>query len=386
MHILMLSDVYFPRVNGVSTSIQTFAGAFLAYGHSLTLIAPDYPTTYESAFEVIRIPARTLPLDPEDRLMSLSAIKKLVPELQARTFDIVHIQTPFVAHYAGLFLGKALGLKIVVSYHTYFEAYFEKYLPWVPKMLLRAVARNYSRKQCNQVDSVISPSQQMLARLREYGVTRPADVIPTGLPSEHFALSSCPDFRRRHQVPDDAFLLLYVGRVAHEKNIDFLIDMFGVLKDELPEAILMIVGEGPALGGLLRRVAHLKLEDRVRFAGYLERKFELLACYQSSDVFVFASETETQGLVLLEAMASGLPVVSTASMGSCDVLIDGKGCLVSPPDEAEFARRVLLLRRDKDLAKRLSENGVDYAQGWSADAKARQMLDFYQNVIEGSEC
>ncbi|MGB5467971.1 MAG: glycosyltransferase [Sedimenticolaceae bacterium] len=175
MRILMLSDVFAPPGERGLDLIQTFAGAFLASGHTLTLIAPDYPMPYESAFEVIRIPARTLPLVPEDRLMSLSAIKRLVPELQTKAFDIVHIQTPFVAHYAGLFLGKALGLKTVVDYHTYFEAYFEKYLPWLPNPLLRAIARSYSRKQCNKVDSVISPSDRMLVRLREYGMTRPAD-------------------------------------------------------------------------------------------------------------------------------------------------------------------------------------------------------------------
>ncbi|MGB5466244.1 MAG: glycosyltransferase, partial [Sedimenticolaceae bacterium] len=145
MHILMLSDVYFPRINGVSTSIQTFAQAFLNVGCRVSLIAPEYPDEHSAEFEIIRIRSRRLPFDPEDRLMSLREIKRLAPTLKAREIDLLHIQTPFVAHYAGVYLRRALGVKTVVSYHTYFEAYFEKYLPWAPRGWLRSVARRYSR-------------------------------------------------------------------------------------------------------------------------------------------------------------------------------------------------------------------------------------------------
>ena len=108
MNILMISDVFFPRVNGVSTSIQTFTDTLLDQGHRVTLIAPDYPETYNSQLTVIRIPSKRLPFDPEDRLMSKRAIKKLLPQLQQQQFDIIHIQTPFVAHYAGIYLAKKL--------------------------------------------------------------------------------------------------------------------------------------------------------------------------------------------------------------------------------------------------------------------------------------
>ena len=162
----MLSDVYFPRVNGVSTSIQTFAASFQELGHAVTLVAPEYPNACDPELEVLRIRSTRLPFDPEDRLMSLRAIRRLLPELGRRSFDLVHIQTPFAAHYAGLHIERRLVLKTVVSYHTFFEAYFEKYLPWVPTSWLRGLARSYSRKQCNQVDAVVSPSRPMLDRLR----------------------------------------------------------------------------------------------------------------------------------------------------------------------------------------------------------------------------
>ena len=113
MHILMVSDVYFPRINGVSTSIQTFAEAFVELGHRLTLIAPRYPTDFSPAFDVLRVTSIRLPFDPEDRLMSLRAIKRLVPHLRQLDIDIVHIQTPFVAHYAGIHIDHTLGLPAI---------------------------------------------------------------------------------------------------------------------------------------------------------------------------------------------------------------------------------------------------------------------------------
>jgi len=381
MHVLMVSDVFFPRVNGVSTSIQTFARSFLKLGHSVALIAPDYPNSQPAEFEIIRIHSMRLPFDPEDRLMSLRAIKRLVPRLRDRGFDLIHIQTPFVAHYAGRYLGRELSLPTVVSYHTFFEAYFEKYLPWVPSSWLRSVARLYSRRQCNEVDGVISPSHPMLERLREYGVTTRAEVIPTGLPLEQFRLQDDNGFRQRYGLDADDFVMLFVGRVAFEKNIEFLMSMFGRVRRRFDKVKLVVAGEGPALASLKKRALEIRLERDILFIGYLDRSSALMHCYQACDLFVFASETETQGLVLLEAMACGLPAVSTASMGTKDVLREGQGCLIAPSEEQAFAERVVSLLEDPARTRELAETGLDYVRQWSTEAKAGEMLEFYQQTI-----
>lgn len=380
MHILMISDVFFPRINGVSTSIQTFMNSYLAMGHKVTLIAPAYPQDTATDTQVIRIPSRRLPFDPEDRLMSLRAIKRLLPKLAGRNFDLIHIQTPFVAHYAGIWLARRLGLKKLTTYHTFFEAYLEKYLPMVPGAWLRGLARLYSRRQCNQVDAVVSPSHQMLARLREYGVTTRAAVIPTGLPPACFTDHASDTFRSDHGIPEDAFLLLYVGRVAFEKNMDFLFDMFERVSKEVPRAALLIAGEGPALHRLRRRAVDSGLQDRIHFLGYLDRETELPACYRAGDLFVFASQTETQGLVLLEAMAAGLAVVSLASMGSLDVLREGDGAEISPPDAARFTGHVVALANEPARLRELGIRGKAYAADWKADVKARETLAFYRAI------
>jgi 1,2-diacylglycerol 3-alpha-glucosyltransferase len=331
---------------------------------------------------VIRVPSRRLPFDPEDRLMSLRYIKKLVDQLKHQSFDVVHIQTPFVAHYAGLYLADRLNIPRVVSYHTYFEAYFEKYLTWLPSGLLRRVARYFSASQCNQVDGIISPSHQMLEKLREYGARTYAEIIPTGLRLEDYQYRGDGTFRQQYGIGEEDSVLLYVGRVAHEKNIPFLIDVFQEVYEQKDNVRFVIAGEGPALKSLKHRVNGLAMEDQVIFVGYLDRYTELMACYHSADVFVFASETETQGLVLLEAMACGLPVVSVASMGSEDVLVDGQGCLVAPLDVTAFAEKVCDVLVEPGLSERLSATALDYVKSWSIQAKTHELEKFYQAVIQ----
>jgi len=381
MHVLMLSDVYFPRVNGVSTSIKTFSQSFLQAGHQVTLIAPEYAQPYAEDFEIIRIPSWKVPFDPEDRLMSRRAIRLLIPGLQKKDIDMVHIQTPFVAHYAGVEIARQLNVPVITSYHTYFEAYFEKYLPWMPSGLLRKLARNYSRKQCDQVDGIISPSHQMLDKLREYGSTTKAAVIPTGLVLDDFSKDPDNDFKKQHGIDRDSNIMLYVGRVAFEKNIEFLLDVFERVCDRRPGVKLLIAGEGPALPKLKARARALGLEEDILFVGYLERKKELIDCYQSSSLFVFASETETQGLVLLEAMACGLPVVSTVCMGTRDVLKEGEGCVIASPTVRDFSDTVIGLLNDQSERDRLGRKGLEYVGNWATDAKAADMLDFYAEVI-----
>ena len=206
-------------------------------------------------------------------------------------------------------------------------------------------------------------------------------MIPTGLPLERFELSGENRFRRRHGIPDDATVLLYVGRVAFEKNIEFLMESFARVRRRAPAAKLVIAGEGPALAELKRRAGRLGLAADILFIGYLDRRTRLVECYHASDVFVFASETETQGLVLLEAMACGLPVVSSASMGTTDVLSEGQGCLIAPLEPEAFAERVMTLIGEPFRARELARRGRDYVRQWSTEVKAGEMLAFYRRVL-----
>ncbi len=377
MRILMISDVYFPRINGVSTSIQTFALELQKMGHEVILIAPEYREPHEEPFEIIRITARKIPMDPEDRLMSYRAIKRMVPALKEREIDLIHIQTPFVAHYAGIHLARQLGIKAIETYHTFFEEYLDKYIPQLPSALLHFVARRFSSRQCNAVDAMVSPSNAMLQVLRSYGVTTPAQVIPTGIRMEQFTGGDGDHFREHHDIPSEQPLLLFVGRVALEKNIPFLIKTMEHVVREIPDALLLITGEGPAQETLQKQVDELGISRHIRFMGYLNRNGELENCYSAADLFIFASNTETQGLVLLESMAMGTPVVSTAVMGTREVLVDGEGCWVAKEELPDFSSKVLSLLMDKEKRNRLAISAKCYAAQWSALAMTQKMEAMY---------
>ena len=378
----MISDVTFPRINGVSTSIQTFRRDLERIGHDSEVIAPEYPQRVRAAESgVHRIASRGVPRDPEDRMMSRSAIRRLVPRLRNSAFDLVHVQTPFIAHYAGLELARALRIPVVETYHTYFEEYLHHYVPLLPRWLTRFGARRFTCSQGNAVDHLIAPSRAMRDALLAYGVRTPVSIIPTGLEADRFTPGDGARLRAKLGIAPDRPVVVHVGRIAHEKNIDFLLRTFARVRTRVPGALFLIAGEGPALAHCRRLAADLGLGDRVMFVGYLDRRTELLDCYRAGDVFVFASRTETQGLVLLEAMAQGVPVVSTAHMGTIDILSAGRGCIISQEHEAQFAGHVTGLLGDARQRAALAREAKDYAAMWSALDMARRLADLYRATV-----
>ncbi|MBK1673064.1 glycosyl transferase family 1 [Ectothiorhodospira shaposhnikovii] len=379
----MISDVFFPRINGVSTSIATFRRQLRREGHDVTLIAPAYPAGHEGESHILRIPSRYVVLDPEDRMMKARRIMAHADELAREGFDLIHVHTPFVAHHAGLALGRRLGIPVVESYHTYFEEYLFHYLSFLPRTWMRSVARHLSRRQCNQVDAVVVPSRAMAEILTGYGVKTPMSIIPTGIHQEAFAGGDGAAFRQHMGIDHDTPLLVHVGRIAFEKNIDALLHMMADVRRAIPDAMLVIAGDGPAMGHIRRLTGQLGLEKAVRFAGYLDRRTTLLDCYRAGNGFVFASRTETQGLVLLEAMALGVPVVSTAVMGTRDILLTGEGALVAT-DDRDLARQAIRLLSDPELQQTLSHQARQCAQDWSAPEMAARMLALYGAVSNGA--
>lgn len=382
MRVVMVSDVYFPRINGVSTAIQTYQQALRAHGVTVSLIAPDYGQSGAQPW-ITRVAARAVPGDPEDRLVRWGAMHDAVDRAVAQGCDLVHIQTPFVAHYAGSRAARRYGVPVIATYHTLFEEYLKHYAPLIPSAWLRGLARSFSRRQCNSLDAVIVPSRAIDQRLCSYGVTSPMHVLPTGIPLPAPVADGRRAFRQRFGIGQDRPVALFVGRVAHEKNIGFLLDAIEVARAERPDLLLVIAGEGPALAQLRRCVADRGLQENVLFIGYLDRSSELPACYAAADAFVFASRTETQGLVLLEAMAAGLPVVALAAMGTLDILDARRGALVPDDHPDAFAQALLRLLGDSTLRAQLSAEGREYAGEWSDDRLAGKMADLYRQMVGG---
>lgn len=375
MKALYVSDVFFPRVNGVSTSIASFAGELRRRGHDVQLLAPRYGGEGTSDW-VLRLPGRRVPFDPEDRLMRARAVRPLVPWIRSCGFDVVHVQTPFVAHRLGRRLARDLDLPLVVSYHTFFEEYLEHYLPLVPRSLLRLAARSFSRGQCANADRVVVPSSAFHEILTRYGVRTPMTVLPTGLDMAEMSGGDGNRFRRRLGIPPARPLLTHVGRMAHEKNVGFLLEVVTRVRERVPDVLFVLAGEGPARRDLEATADRLGLREHVRFVGYLDREGPLQDCFAAGDLFLFASRTETQGLVLLESLALGTPVVSTAVLGTRDVLVRGRGARVVPEDVEPFADAVTSLLHDPAARHALAAEGRhEIEEHWTIGATTDRLLD-----------
>src|ERR1700674_4096049 len=255
MRVLFITDVYFPRVNGVSTSIRTFRADLREAGVDTVLVAPRYGESSGAATSglsrqdepgVLRVAAAGVPRDPEDRRMKSGALRHCLAQLELQHFDLVHIHTPFVAHYAGVRFARRQGIPVIATYHTFFEEYLHHYVPMLPRRLGRALARRFTRSQCAQLSAIVAPSEPMRALLLAYGVSTRIQVIPTGLPAERYVPGDGARFRAKFGIAAERPLLLYVGRVAHEKNIEFLLHAFVALRRTRPGTLLAIAGEGPA--------------------------------------------------------------------------------------------------------------------------------------------
>jgi glycosyltransferase involved in cell wall biosynthesis len=380
MRILMISDTYFPRVSGVASSIRSFRMGLTRLGHEVDLLIPAYGPGEAPDTGILQAPARRVFFYPEERLMTPLGLMGLRRRLGQRRYDLIHIQTPFVAHSYGTHLAHRLEIPAVLSYHTYFEAYMGHYYPWFPAPLRRSLIRRISRRQCHAVAGVIVPSRAMAEILWSYGVNTPLQVIPTGIDAAPFASGDGAAFRANLGIGPEKRVLLYAGRIAPEKNIPLLLEVIERLRPVLPEVLLLLAGDGPARAALEAQSARRGLADVVRFLGYLDRESTLRDAYQAAEIFVFPSQTETQGMVLLEALAAGLPVVAIPALGAADLLASRQGSRSARPDPGDFSEQCLRLLRDQELRERLAREARELARRWSQEAMSQRLIHFYATL------
>ncbi|KAE9372461.1 glycosyltransferase family 4 protein [Stipitochalara longipes BDJ] len=385
MRVLLISDVYFPRINGVSTSIQTVLRG-LPKGHEACLIAPDYGLPWDDeGYDIIRIRSHPTPGDHEDRVMYGGEIRKLYRQLEDRDFDAVHIHGFGIAFYEGVRLAKQLRLPVLSTYHTNFDEYLPHYVTFLPAAVTRYGCRQAAIWQCNAVDAVVVPSHAMAQTLKSYGVHSQLHVIPTGLDLNRFRIGEDARFRKRYGIASDRQVLLFVGRVAREKSVDFLIRMLIEVVPCVPDVLLVIAGDGQDLERCRNLAVDLGIHRNVLFVGWLDRDTELMDCYAASNIFVFASKTETQGLSLLEAMAMGISVVSISCLGSADTLQSNCGAVIVPDDEQQFAAQTCRLLKDNEEKVKLGIEGKQYAKSWSASTMVYELFQVYQGTQPSDE-
>lgn len=380
MKIAIVTDTYFPRINGVSVSTRIFAREFARQGHEVHVHAPAFPdkTEDKEPFKVIRYPSLYLAFDPEDRMAY--GFRKQAKAFIAEKYDIVHTQTPFVLGQLAVKWARKSGAKVVHTYHTFYRAYTEYYFWYLPRRLKNYGAEWFSKRYCNSCDLVIVPAPQMAREIESYRVKRPVAIIPTGVALSQFKGKDGPKFRGKQGFSADEKILLYVGRLADEKNIDFLLRVFARVASKYDNVHFVVAGSGPALAKLKDSAVQLRVDKKTHFLGYVKGN-ALRDCYAAADLFLFASVTETQGLVVLEAMAAGVPVVAVGRMGIKDIFDRQKGGIVTEPDEEEFFQAVIKMLNKPDFYRQKKFETASVVKDWSSEAMASRTLEEYAKLL-----
>jgi 1,2-diacylglycerol 3-alpha-glucosyltransferase len=367
VRIGFFTECYKPIVNGVVASIDALRDGLCAHGVDVTTIAPRFPHFVDDALDVVRIPSLPLPTQTAYRLCVpyLNAVDRR----RVRGIELVHAHSPFVTGWMAVSYARRHRIPLVFTYHTRLDAYAH-YAPFDRATTERAMTE-LTRRYANAADAVVVPTLAMETRLRELGVRAPISVVPSAIDVERFAAGRRSALvRARLGADGDAPLALVVSRLAMEKNVELAIDALAYA----PDLRLAIVGEGPHRAALEERARRLGVAGRVRFTGTLARE-RLPEVYASVDAFVFASTTDTQGLVLAEALAAGLPVVAAASDASRDVLA-GAGRIVVP-DPAAMAAAI-----SAASAEGRDQSAVHLAYSrFTVEMQTRRILELYREVL-----
>jgi len=318
VNILMMTNTYTPLVGGLERSVKTFSEEYRRRGHRVVIVAPTFKGMPETERDVIRVPALK-EIGGTEFSARLPIPGWMEKHLEGFRPDIVHAHHPFLLGDTAFRVARAHRVPLVYTHHTLFEQYTH-YLPMKAERAARFMTR-ISTAYGNLCDRVFAPSESVARLLRQRGVRTPITVVPTGIDGAHFRGGRGSRFRLRLKIGRKAFIIGHLGRLAPEKNLGFLTQAVVEYLHRNPAAVFVVVGRGPSASGIKRLCTRGRVRDRIYFTGVL-RGQDLIDAYDAMDVFAFASKSETQGLVLLEAMAAGVPVVALDAPGAREVVRD----------------------------------------------------------------
>ncbi|GAB4351738.1 MAG: glycosyltransferase family 4 protein [Oricola sp.] len=379
MNIVMFTNTYTPHVGGVARAVSGLVHGLRSKDHRVLVVAPTFPGMPKEEEGVVRIPA-VQRFAGSDFSMPLPVTLQLTAELDAFEPDIVHSHHPFLLGDTALRVAAGRKIPAVFTYHTRYELYGH-YVAQDSEVMKRLVVK-LALGYCDLCNHVIAPSESIASLLAANGVTAPISVIPSGIDCALFASGNAGRARDLLAIPQDAPVVGHVGRLAPEKNLAFLIEALSLFLNGNAKAFCIVTGDGPMRPVMERRFLKEGLSPRVRFTGVLTGN-DLADAYKAMDIFAFSSLSETQGLVLAEAMASGTPVAALDAPGAREVVRDGEnGRLVSAaasPDE--FARALAgLVALDKTRAAAMRAQAGNTAQAFSADIALNRTVTLYESL------
>jgi 1,2-diacylglycerol 3-alpha-glucosyltransferase len=380
MRIGYFTDAYRPQTNGVVTSVDTFRAALEKMGHEVWVFAPALKGALPQP-RTMRFYGITYFGQPEYKFVLPWGQGCQVSDIAKLNLDLIHVQTEFGLGLLGMYLSRKHNIPAIFTNHTYWNTYLH-YLPG-PAWMYRSVARKWHSALNERFPIVISPTRLMRDTLRGYGVRTRIEILPTGVD-----LKTCRPqkpaaaVRQALGVPKGARLFASAGRLGQEKSWDLAFGALQLFKQRFPRKPFRfaLMGGGPEEANLKALACKLGLEKEVLFTGYVPRP-QVVDTFAAADVFLFASQSETQGMVLIEALAQGTPCVCVDVMGPGEILRDGKGGLLAEPNARDLADQLIKLEEDPKLALRLSREAKLKAKSFDVAALTRRLVGFYDETI-----
>src|SRR6266498_3544975 len=381
MHIAYFTNTYLPVVNGVARSVQSFRDALTAMGHNVFVFAQedDYEDTEPFIF---RYPSLRLPLgvDIPTALPVSSFVDQLIPKLK---LDIIHTHHPFLLGQTAATKARDFNLPLIFTFHTQYQEYTH-YIPFPQEQVqefIKSRVMNWLRDFMRKCQHIIIPSESMRSILvNDYGLVDRYTVIPTGVDITPFKEANAAAIRSQWNWNDDK-IIISAGRLAEEKNWVTLLNAFALAQKSQPNIRLVLLGDGPQAEALRQLVGELGITERATFTGNVP--FTEMPMYlKAADLFAFASITETQGLVTLEAMAAGLPVVAVDASGTRDILEDGKQGLLVQNDANDLANGIVKVIENPSLMSKFKSAALRTSRAYDSQRLARKMLKVYEQAIQ----
>jgi 1,2-diacylglycerol 3-alpha-glucosyltransferase len=378
MKIVMFTNTYLPHVGGVARSVSTFEEEFCRRGHDVKIVAPAFEGAEDSSGRVLRTPAiqRFNGSDFSVRIPMPGLLADFVDDFQP---DLLHSHHPFLLGDSALRLAWSRRLPLVFTYHTMYE----QYTHYVPLALdaFKRFAIQMSTDYCNLCSHVIAPSESVARLLDQRGVSTPVTSIPTGIDVDFFAKGNGGRARQRFAIHQDAIIVGHVGRLAPEKNLTYLARAVATFLSAQPRAVFLVVGGGESMDAVKQSVGETARTDQLVMPGPLCGQ-ELADAYAAMDVFAFSSQSETQGMVLAEAMAAGVPAVALDAPGAREIVCDKNGRLL-PADatERQFAEALTEIVADKARLEQLQRFARQTAREFSIENCASRVLEVYEELV-----
>jgi glycosyltransferase involved in cell wall biosynthesis len=379
MNILMMTNTYTPIIGGIERSIETLSSECRSRGHEVLIIAPEFKNMPEREENVYRLPA-VQNFNGTDFSVELPVPGKLSSVLRKFKPDIVHSHHPFLVGDTAIRVSAEYNIPLVFTYHTRYEMNTH-YVPGDSEPLKKFV-RELASGYCSLCDQVIAPSESIAELIRKRGVKTGVDVIPTGIDPARFSEGNGISFRKKFGISEKSFLIGYLGRIAEEKNMRFLTDAVMEFMKKRKDAKFLAAGSGDLREELMKIFDSQGLSDRSYFPGAVKGQ-DVVNAYHAMDIFVFSSKSETQGMVLSEAMASGVPVIGVDAPGTREVVNDQKnGKLVHSENIEDFCGALKWFYDLDDVGKRsLKKNAAATAKKFDYKKSAAELLEVYEKAI-----